>query len=435
MSPELIALIVIGITAVLLLLGMRIGIVLGIGGLLGIVLVRDLEAGLNTLKIVSYSTVASQWLIVVPLFILMGLLLLHGGISSQVYEAGYKLVGKLPGGLSVATTWGCVAFGATSGSSLAATSLFTKISLPEMKKVGYDKKFACGGIATAAIIAMFIPPSLYLIIMGMVTEQSISILLMAGLIPGLILAVVLSLGTILVAIMNPALAPRLAISVSWKEKLISLVRTWPIILLALIIVGGLWSGVFSASEAAGVGACVAFVICLGYRKLTWNKLRDALVDTVHITAMLVLIIVGAMLFARFLAVSGFLRVFSEAIVGAGISPLVFVVVLMLFYLLMGCFMEPVAAMCVTMPLFFPVAQAMGINPVWFGVLVVAALNIGDITPPFGMVSYATKAAAGPDISIEDVFRGLLPYYFMVLVVLAILVAFPQVTLLIPNMMR
>lgn len=435
MSPELITLVIGVLALALLLLGIHIGLALSITGFLGIVMITGgFSAAVGVLRTLPFHTISSLAFVILPLFIFMGLLTFHGGITAQAYQTLYKWIGRLPGSLSIATTWGCVVFGATSGSTIAAATLFTKVSLPEMKKIGYGINFACGGIATAAIIAMLIPPSIYFVIYALLTEVSVARLLMGGLIPGVILAIALSLGILILATRNPELAPSSTISVPWREKLSSLRGIWPVTLLALIIVGGIYTGVFTPTEAAAVGAFSAFVICLGYRRLTWEKLRDSLVETVGITAMMGLILIGSMVFARFLAVSGLTAKLGEAIIALQLAPLTFIIILMLLYILLGCFMDEVSAMAITLPVFFPVIQEMGIHPIWSGVVLVSAMVTGMITPPFGIAVFAVKAAAGPDVTVGGIFKGCLPYYIMVLVTLAILVAFPELSLFLPNTM-
>jgi C4-dicarboxylate transporter, DctM subunit len=431
----LLTLAICGIALILLFLGVHIGLALAITGAIGIVLVTGtIQAGLGVLKTSPFFTGSGYTFAVLPMFILMGLFTLHGGISGQAYEAVYKLIGKLPGSLSIATTWACVAFGATSGSTIAAATLFTKVGWPEMKKNGYDANFACGGIATSAIIAMLVPPSIYLVIYAMLTEMSVSRLLMAGFIPGIVMALVLSLGVLLLAFRNPRLAPGLTTSPSRKEKLIAIGKSWPFMLLALIIIVGIYSGVFTATEAAAVAAFTSLIICLGYRRLTWNKLISSLVETVQITAMMLLILVGATVFATFLSVSGLTTALGNSIIGLNLPPLMFMIILMLLYILLGCFMDEVSSMCITLPIFFPIIEIMGIDPIWSAIILVAAMTTGMITPPFGISVFAVQAASGNDATAGGIFRGSLPYYVMILITLVILVAFPQISTFLPNTM-
>ena len=435
MSPELIALVSIVLTVVLLVLGAHIGLVLMLVGALGILAVTgNFAATIGILRTVPFSTAATYAFTIVPLFILMGHFSLHGGISERAYRAINNWLGRLPGGLAIATTWACAAFGATSGSNIAAASVFTKISLPEMRKAGYDKNFACGGIAMASMLAQIIPPSLFLVIYGMLAEVSIAKMLIAGVLPGLIMATTLSMGTWIIAMRYPRLAPISHRVASLREKLTSTAKAWPIAVLAGVTIGGIYSGVFTPTEAAALGALAALIIALGHRGLNLDKLKGSLLETAQVTGMVFLILIGATIFACFLTRSGITTTLSEGLIALGLSPLPFVIILTLLYLVIGCFIDGLSAMFITMPVFFPAVLALGIDPIWFGVVIVVALLMGSITPPFGIGVFVVKAVAGPDVTVEGVFRGALPYYLPMLTVVAILIAFPQISTFLPNMM-
>jgi tripartite ATP-independent transporter DctM subunit len=435
MTPHLIGLIFLGVAIILLCLGVHIGLCLMLAGVLGILAVTgSFQASIGILRTTPYHTVASFALTVVPLFIIMGHFSVHGGISERAYRAIDNWLGKLPGGLSIATTWGVVAFGATSGSSVAAASAFTKISLPEMKKAGYEPNFACASIATAALIDMLIPPSLYFVIYGVLAEQSIAALFIAGILPGILMAVVLSIGILIIAANDPRLAPPSIKSVSWRERISSIWGAWSMMLLVVIIIGGIYTGIFSPTEAAAVGAFAAFIICLGYRRLNWKTLTQVLFESAQVTAMLAFLIIGATVFARFLGISGVTNWMGEVIIGLGLSPLGFVIVILILIVLMGCFIDGLSIMYVTMPIFFPVARDLGIDPIWFGVLVCITVDLGMITPPFGLTVYTVKAVAGQDVTLEGIFRRGLPFYFLIIASIAILVAFPQISLFLPGKM-
>lgn len=435
MGTEVIAVFFFILAIVLLVLGVHIGLALGLAGTLGILVVTGSFTGvLGLLKTTPYHSTAAYAFTVVPLFILMGMFSLYGGISEAAYKAVGNWVGGLRGGLAIATTWACAGFGATSGSYIAAGTVFTKISLPEMRKAGYDLNFACGGIATAAIIAMIIPPSLFLVIYGMITETSIARMLIAGVLPGILMATTLSIGMFLVALRNPKLAPPSTMSVSWKERMVSTGTAWPMVVLAAIIIGGIYAGVFTPTEASAVGAFVALVICLGYRKLNWDRIRGSLIETAYTTALLMFVIIGATIFARFLTISGLTIWLGNLISSAGLSSLHFLIIVTVLFLILGCFIDPLSIMFITMPIFFPVVQSLGINPIWFGLLTCVALVLGAITPPFGLSVYTVKAAAGPDVTVEGVFRGAFPTYFPMIATLVLLIAFPQISLFLPNTM-
>ena len=435
MSHELIALAFFALALILLALGVHIGLVLALAGCLGIVAVTgSFTSALGVLKTTPYHAVAIYDLSVVPLFILMGMFSLYGGISEGIYKAINAWVGRFRGGLGIATTWACTAFGATSGSSIAASSVFTKVSLPEMRKAGYEPHFACANIATAATIAMLIPPSLYLVIYGMLAEASIARLLMAGVLPGILMAATLSVGIFLMAVRNPRLAPVAPMLISWKERMVSTGKAWPMAVLALIIIGGIYSGVFTPTEAASVGAFTALIISVAQRKLNWNQLTTSLIETAFTAALLMFVIIGATIFSRLLTISGLTIWLGEVIAGLGLSSLTLIIVLMILFIILGCFIDALSIMFITMPVFIPIVEAFGINLIWFGVLTTVALNLGVITPPFGLCVYTVKAIAGPDVTVEGVFRAAIPMYFPILATLVILIAFPIISVLLPKTM-
>jgi tripartite ATP-independent transporter DctM subunit len=435
MPPELMGFAFLALAIALLCIGVHIGLCLAISGFLGIlVLSGNLTAAIGILRTTPYHNVASFALTVLPLFVIMGHFSLEGGISERAYRALGNWVGRLPGGLSIATTWASTAFGATSGSSIACVTVFTKLSLPEMKKVGYEPNFACAGIATAALTSMVIPPSLYFVIIAMLTEISIAKLLIAGILPGVFMAVILSMGILLVAARNPRLAPVARDVVTWSERMVSTVRAWPIAVLGGIIIGGIYTGVFSPTEAAAVGAFSALVISMGFGKIHWKNLIKALSDTTQVTAMLSLIIIGATVFSRFLAISGTPYWLAEKIIGLGLSPLALVVVLVVLFILLGFFIDALSIMFITIPIFYPILTTMGVDPIWFAVLTCVSLDFGQISPPFGLVVYAVKAAAEEDVTVEGIFRASLPYYFLMMLCIAVLVIFPQISTFLPNTM-
>lgn len=435
MAPELIGMLFFGIALVLLVLGVHIGLVLALAGAVGsVVILGGFGAAIGLLKSTPYFSISVYELSVVPLFILMGEFSLHGGISAAAYSAINKWVGKVRGGLAIATTWACAAFGATSGSSVAAASVFTKVSLPEMRKAGYEPNFACAGIATGSTLAMLIPPSLYMVIYGVLAKASIAQCLMAGFLPGIIMAASLSLASYFMVIRNPKLAPVVPITPSLKERTLATVKAWPMVLLALIIIGGIYSGVFTPTEASATGAFAALVIGIAQRKLGWRNIRDSLMAAAFTTAMLNFIIIGASVFARLLTVSGVPVWLGGVISGSGLSPIIVVVAIMIVFLFLGCFIDALSIMFITIPIFAPIISLLGVNMIYFAVLTTVALNMGTLTPPFGLCVFTVKAAAGGEVTTSGIFRACIPYYIPQLAILAILIAFPQISLLLPNTM-
>ncbi len=435
MSPELIAAGFFVLAIFLLVLGVHIGLTLALCGVIGsFVILGNFDSVIGLLKSTPYYSISVYELSVVPLFILMGMFSLYGGISEGAYSAINSWVGRFRGGLGIATVWACTAFGATSGSSVAASSVFTKVSFPEMKKEGYEPHFACASIAVAAGIAMLIPPSLYAVIYGMLAQESIAKMLMAGVLPGILQASILSLGVFLMAMRNPRLAPPSTKVYSWKERIFNTVKAWPMLVLAAIIIGGIYSGVFTPTEAAAVGAFAALIITLGHRRLSWGDLKDSLIETAFTTAMLNLVIIGASVFSRLLTISGLPTWLGELIIKSGLSPLMLVIVLVIIFIILGCFIDAMSIMFITIPIFAPIVRAAGVDLIWFGVLTTVALNLGTITPPFGLCVYTVKAVAGKEVTVEGVFRAALPMYFPVVVTIALLIALPIIITILPKTM-
>ncbi|OGO42949.1 MAG: hypothetical protein A2Z05_02225 [Chloroflexi bacterium RBG_16_60_22] len=435
MSPEIIAVGFFALAIVLLVLGVHIGLALALAGAIGsFAIIGNFSTVFGLLKSTPYYSISIYELSVVPLFILMGMFSLYGGISESAYRAINSWVGRFRGGLGIATVWACTAFGATSGSSVAASSVFTKVSYPEMKKEGYDPNFACASIAVSAGIAMLIPPSLYAVIYGMLAQASIAKMLMAGVLPGILQAATLSLGIFIMALRNPGLAPRSLTVYNWKERVVSSLNAWPMLVLAAIIIGGIYSGVFTPTEAAAVGAFAALVICIARRKLNGGQLKDSLIDTAFTTAMLNLVIIGATVFSRLLTVSGLPIWLGGIVVNSGLSPTMVVIAILVIFIVLGCFIDAMSIMFITVPIFAPIIAAAGVDLIWFGVLTTVALNMGTITPPFGLCVYTVKAVAGAEVTVEGVFRAALPMYFPVLVTLALLIAVPIIVTILPNTM-
>jgi len=434
MGPEIIALLFFALAFVLLILGVHIGLCLALAGTLGIMVITSFDGLIGILKTTPYHAIAEYSLSVVPLFILMGMFSLKGGISEGTYKAVNSWVGRFRGGLGIATTWACTAFGATSGSSVAAASVFTKVSYPEMRKAGYELNFSCGLIATASTIAMLIPPSLYMVIYGMLAEESIAKLLIAGLLPGLLQAVTLSLMIFFMALRNPKLAPRAAISFSWKERMVYSAKAWPIFLLALIIIGGIYSGIFSATEAAAVSAFASLVITIAQRKLSWGDFLVSLRETVYTSTTITFVLIGAAMFSRLLTISGLTFWLGQFVLNMGLSSAGVIIIIMVIFIILGTFIDALSIMFIALPVFIPIIKAMDINLIYFGVLTTVALNLGTVTPPFGLCVYMVKAVVGEDVTAEGVFKGAVPMYVPVLGILVILAVFPQISLVLPNTM-
>jgi C4-dicarboxylate transporter DctM subunit len=435
MNPVLIGALFFLVAIGLLIAGLHIGLVLALAGVVGTwVILHDFNTVLGLLKSTPYAAVAVYDLSVVPLFVIMGEFSLYGGISGAAYAAINHWVGRIRGGLAVATVWACAAFGATSGSSVAAASVFTKVAYPEMRKAGYDKYFSTGLIASASTLAMLIPPSLYMVIFGILAQQSVSKLLIAGFLPGILTAILLSIVIYVYAVRNPALAPAFHKEFTTREKFVSTVKAWPMLLLALIIIGGIYTGIFTPTEASAVGAFAAMVISLGMRKLTRGQFKSALFDTAYTTAMLSFVIIGATVFAKLMTVSGMPIWMGNLIKNSGFSPIWIIVIIMVIYGVLGCFIDALSIMFILTPIFAPILINLGVDMIWFGVLNTVILNLGTITPPFGLCVFTVKAIAGSDVTVEGVFKGSLFTYWAQIGSLVLLILIPSISTVLPNLM-
>jgi C4-dicarboxylate transporter DctM subunit len=437
MDPLILGFTAIGIMFVLFMLGVQIGIGMALVGFFGVLFMTgNLAASMSIMRTTPFYAVANFNYTVMPLFILMGLFCSYGGIGGDAFRAlRNTAMAKLPGGLAIATVWASCIFGAASGSAYAAAAVFTKIALPEMEKANYNTKFSCGCIASSSALAVLIPPSLMFLIYAIITEQSIAKLLISGVFPGLLFAALLSIAVIVMAKANPSLAPPIEVpDLTLKEKLKSFSGLWSIFLLALIVLGGIYSGIFSATEAGAVGAFAAMLVAAGYGRLTKSVMIRSMAETAETTCMLFFVLIGAQIFTTFLASSGFSDRLVLMVTGLDVAPWVIVTGLMLMYMFLGCFMDGVAMMVLTLPIVFPIILKLGLDPIWFGALMIMVGQIGSLTPPFGMSVFIVQANAGGRISTADTFGGSMPFLVVEAITLVLLIAFPQISLYLPSKM-
>lgn len=435
MDPAVIAALSILFLFLLLGLGVQVGLALGLTGFLGFWAVTgSLQNALGLLSATPYKATAQFSLAVLPLFILMGVFAGHAGLAEGAFDSLRKWMGRLPGGLATAVVVANTAFGAACGSSIAACAVFTKFCLPEMRKHGYQPEFACASIASSGVLAMLIPPSVLMIMYGIITEVSIGALFIAGILPGLLLAGLYSLGIVIMVKLNPGLAGSAVARASWKDKIFSLREFWGIAALMLLVLGGIYMGMFTPTEAGAVGAFGAFALALLLRKLPLRRLWDVLQDAGTATAMIFLIFIGAQLYSRFLAVSQLPANFVSWIEAAHVSPWIVLAGFLIMYLILGCLIDSISMMLITLPIFFPISQQMGWHPLWFAILVIMAIEAGLLTPPVGLNVYMVKTVAGPDVTVEGIFRAVIPFFGLVLLSLVILAAFPQISTWLPGLM-
>ena len=434
MDPTYLAILSIFFLIILLLCGLHVAVSLGLVGVVGFAMITDWSAGVGLLRTTPYKVVANFTFFAIPVFILMGQFANHGGLSSDIYSVVQKWMGRVRGGLAMATTASCAAFAAACGSSVATAATFTQVALPEMLKYGYDKRIAAGAIAASGTLGALIPPSGLMILYGIITEQSIGKLLIAGFIPGLISALIY-MGMISFWVkLQPEIAPLIEERPPLREKLLSLYRVWGIVTLSAIVMGAIYLGIATPTEAGAFGAFGAFMIMIFKGSFTLKRLRNTVLDTATSTTMLFTIIIGAYIFSRFLAVTNVGPELADYLVSSGLSRYVVLAGFLLLYIFLGMFMDPAAMMAITLPIVFPIVIEMGFSGIWFGVLVIKTSEIGLITPPVGMNVYTVNAAAHGMVRLEEIFKGILPFFLMDIVTLIILVSFPQISLWLPNQM-
>lgn len=418
-----------------ILLGAPIMIALTTVGFVGLAVLTNVHAAISILGTIYFSVVNSFHFSVIPMFLLMGFFALRAGIGADLFDASTKWLGRLPGGLALATMGAASAFGAASGSSVGSATLFTKLALPEMVERGYDRGFAAATIAIAGTLAVLIPPSALMVVYGILTDSSIGRLLIAGIVPGIVFSILLGGTIIAFAIANPDKAPPGEGGFSWKDRLYSLRMVGPLIVVIVIMLGGLYGGVFTPTEAGGGGALVTFIMALirqrGFRNL---KLGWTLLETVTLTAMIFSIIIGGLLFARFLALSGVSGAIRGILVGGDLNVWMVVALVTLIYLIFGMLMDAPSLLAVSLPITHPVMMALGFDPLWFGVYVIILAEIGAVTPPVGINCFVVKGAAGNLVKLEQIFKGLAPFMFACALMLVLMLLFPSMALVLPRSM-
>lgn len=433
MSPILVGIIGSAVLLFLLFLGMPIAFVMMLVGFLGVASLTSIDAALPLLADNLYGSVAHYPYTIIPLFVIMGSFASEAGITGELYNTFEKWFRRLPGGLGIATIAACAGFAAVSGSSVAAAAAMGTVALPEMKRFKYSPRLATGVIAAGGTLSFLIPPSLGFVIFGMLTEQSIGKLLIAGAVPGLLLSALYALVVYFAVKINPGLAPMIHERVTWREKLLSLRGVWETLLVFLLVMGGIYGGFINPTEAGAIGASSLFLIVLFKRKLTGRGFAQSLLDTIRISVMVIFLVSGATIFSYFLALSTIPTTVSAWIAGLGVSKYLVLTIIVTIYLFLGCFLDAVSMMVLTLPVVFPVIISLGFDPIWFGVVAVLMMEAGLITPPVGLNVY-TLAGIARDVPMSDIFKGVTPFLMGVFLLVIILTVFPQIVTFLPNMM-
>ncbi len=431
MEPLLIGLIGIILLIALIFMGLPIGAGMALVGFIGFAVIAGFGPALGILKTVPYTTFADNNMSVIPLFVLMGSFALAAGMSEDLFRAVYKWIGHFRGGVAKATVVACACFAAISGSSLATAATLGAVALPEMRKFRYHDSLATGAIAAGGSLGILIPPSVILIIYGIITEQSIGRLFLAGFIPGIMEMAFYVITIWFITLRRPDYGPR-GPRTGYREKMAAFKQTWEVLLLFIVVIGGIYAGIFTPTEAAGVGAFGAFFFAFVRRKLTWKVFNTSLINTINTTGMLFMIILGAMIFGYFLSVSQLPFELASIVGGLPLNRYIILSFILIITLALGCVMDSMAIVLLTIPVFYPLIMDLGFDPIWFGILVVRVTEMGLITPPVGMNVFIIKGISG--VSMGTIYRGVLPFLFADLIQVILLIIFPQIIMFIPNMM-
>ena len=431
MGIGLIAIVLIIILVILLASGTPIAFCLGFLGTMGIIVFLELGT-LYQIAEVAADTCTNLFMITLPLFILMAEVVAFSGVGEDLHTAAHDWLSWLPGGLAISSIATCTGFAAVSGSSPATAATVGLVSIPEMIKRGYNRKLAVGSVSAGGTLGILIPPSITMIVVGIITEMSIGKLFIAGIIPGLILSLIMCLGTVIAVKINPNLAPSIK-GVSWSKRFSSLKRVWPFLILACSIIGTIYAGVATPTESASIGATLAIVIALFYRRLSIKALHGALTRTIGVTAMIMFLVIGGSTLAFLISSLTIPHYVTEMIISLGVSRWAIMIIINFILLIMGCLLDPMGVMVISLPIIFPIVTQLGFNPVWFGIVVTINVEIGMITPPVGLNLFVLKGAV-PGITMKDIVGGSVPYVLMLILGLAVVMVFPPLATWLPGRM-
>jgi tripartite ATP-independent transporter DctM subunit len=431
MSPELVGVLGIILLLVLIASGMWIAMATAIVGFIGLVYIRGFEQAFTMTGQAPYTFIGRYEMGVMPMFILMSCVVAQTGIGADCYYTMNKLFGQLRGGLAIATTWACALFGAITGSTVNGIIVMSKIALPEMQKHNYDTGLSSGVVAAASTMGILIPPSSSLIVYGILTETSIGRLFMAGIIPGIIEAILYMATIYLICRFRPRMGPP-GPKTGLREKLASLKNTWAVIALFILVMGGIYFGFFTTTEAGAIGAAGAIIIATASRRLNLRGFVESILETVVMTTMILLMLMGVAIFQKFIAFSELPFMMGNFITGLELPSVAIIIIISIIYVVLGCFLPAMTTLILTIPIIFPVVMALGIDPIWYGVLMVITIELGGITPPMGLDVFVLSGVSG--IPIGTIFRGVIPFVIADVIRLILLIAIPATALFLPNTM-
>ncbi|MBU3952893.1 MAG: TRAP transporter large permease [Proteobacteria bacterium] len=417
---------------ILFVFGIPVGFAMGLVGFIGFSQVISVDAGFNMLATVTWDTFAQYGLTVIPLFIFMGQIAFYSGVNEKLYTAAFTWVGHIRGGIAMATILACAAFAAICGSNAATAATMTTVALPQMNKYKYEPMLSTGSIACGSTLGVVIPPSVVLIIIGLSTEQSIAKLFYGGLGAGILLALLLTLTVYVLCSIYPAWGP-VGEKTSFKAKIVSLGGAVEMLILFMVVMLGLYFGLFTPTEAGAVGSFFAVVIALVQKKLSWNDFYNSIFDTLKISCMVIVIITGAMIFGRFLAITRIPFDIADWVVTLPFSKVTIMAIIFTIYIIGGAVMDALALLLITIPIFFPVAMELGYDPIWFGVTITIVTTLGAVTPPVGATTYVVGGMA-KDVPLERVFKGVAYFLPAYIVCIILMMLFPQVVLFLPGLL-
>ncbi len=413
-------------------MGVHIAFAMAVVGTLGITCLIGLSAALTQVENTFWNVATNINLLCIPLFIFMGQLCLHTGIVSKLYETTRAWIGNKPGGLAIASVYACGAFGAVTGSSVASTATMGSTVIPELKKYHYSDNLAAGTLSSGGGLAALIPPSVVMVFYGLLTDTSIAALFMAGIIPGIILMLLFTVMIYTRCVVNPSLGPR-GPKIQLLEKIKSLHQVWPVVTVFVAVIGSIYAGICTPTEAASVGAIAVIIIAKILRSLSWKSFKEAAHATAILTAMVFLLIVGGYIIARFLAMTGLTSSVTDYIVGLNVNKYIILSGITLLYLVMGCVLDTFGMLILSLPFTFPIVTSIGFDAVWFGIYIVLMSEVGLITPPVGINLYVLKSVA-PQIDIRDLFLGAIWFVVFTLVCAAVLIVWPKIATWLPTLL-
>ena len=435
MSTGVLGLAAFGALLVLIAVRVPIGLGLMLVSMTGIGLLKGFDVAAGMLGGEPFEFAAHWSFSAIPMFLLMGAVAHYSGVSTALFQAARVWLGGLPGGLAVATNFACAGFSAASGSSIATAAAMGRITGPQMIGAGYHPGLATGVVASAGTLGSLIPPSIAFVLYGIFAEVSISKLFIAGILPGLLTAAIYGAMIITRCSLNPALAPRMSERFTWRERFVALKDVWPILVLILAIIGGLYAGIVTPTEAGAFGAGVSVLIAFLQGRMTWEVFKDSVIEALSSSARIFFIAIGAVLLTRFLALAGTGAYLTELVGTWAADPLLLVLASSLIYLVLGMFLDPLGLLLLTLPLLLPMFEALELDLIWFGVIVVKYIEIGLLTPPVGLNVYVVKSVVGPDIALETIFKGVGWFLACEVVIMALLFSFPGISLYLPSLME